>query len=442
MTRSLNFQLVFPKFSNKPLRAVFQPGLNIVYGESGTGKSDLIRQLIDLPVKNEINFSLIEKAVPPPFQIILQNPDNQIICSTIARELAFSIECNHDDQQIIQRNFQEACSLLPESINLKRHPSTLSGGEKEILNVITAISAHPKTLLIDDGLSFLSNASKDRVVELLRRLIDESGTIIIWFTSEPGDCRYGDALWRLSLSGFDSIENLAVTVYPERSIQPGNLKLEISSLLFAYNKHETLFNNLNYRIDSCRSFGVVGINGSGKTTLARMILGISTPTEGTINLNFNDGRTTLSTGYLDQFPEHMLGYGTLGDFAVELIRCGMLKENRFHQCQRRMQDYQLSWDLLNNRNFHTISWSTLRIALVFLLTHCDYDIIVLDEPSFGLGRKQRLRLINYLFEYLNSNHLIIISHDHDLINCLCDHSINLNEQLESKVQEVVNDHAD
>ena len=441
MIEQLKFTLVFLKFSDDPITATFNPGLNIIYGESGVGKSDLVRQLINLPVYSENNYTLISKGVPVPYQVIFQNPDNQIICSTITRELAFSIECNDDDQHNIIECYEQAKALLPATINLDRHPATLSGGEKEILNIVTTISVHPQTLLIDDGLSFLSNRYKTQIINELHNLIKEYGTTVLWFTSEIEDCRFSDQIWELSLSELKQVNSLRTMAYPSRPIQPGKMSLVISDLDFNYDKDRSLFRNFNYKVESCRSFGIEGSNGSGKTTLAKLILGISAVSKGKILLRFADEKDDPSLGFLDQFPERMLGSGTLDIFAAELIKHGILTESRFRQCQRRMTDYQIFWDFLGSKSFHTISWSTLRFTLVFLLTHCQYDILILDEPTFGLGREQRLRMIKYLFDYLYHNHLILISHDHELINCLCDHSINLNSLSVPEVKEVIIDQA-
>jgi peptide/nickel transport system ATP-binding protein len=50
-------------------------------------------------------------------------------------------------------------------------------------------------------------------------------------------------------------------------------------------EHRTVVENLSLRIESGETLGLVGESGSGKTTLARMILGLVTPTQGSIQVD-------------------------------------------------------------------------------------------------------------------------------------------------------------
>jgi ATPase subunit of ABC transporter with duplicated ATPase domains len=67
------------------------------------------------------------------------------------------------------------------------------------------------------------------------------------------------------------------------------------------------------------------------------------------------------------------------------------------------------------------------MVLVIWLLNCEYDLVILDEPTFGLGRKQVINLARYLELYLKTKHLIIISHDIEFIQSFCDQTLDLDQ---------------
>ncbi|MBT7524833.1 MAG: hypothetical protein HN653_04075, partial [Candidatus Marinimicrobia bacterium] len=63
MIRSVNFCLDYTKFSRtKPI--TFSPGIHIIYGESGSGKTHLIRSLANLNSTHNGHFKVVESNVP------------------------------------------------------------------------------------------------------------------------------------------------------------------------------------------------------------------------------------------------------------------------------------------------------------------------------------------------------------------------------------------
>ena len=67
-------------------------------------------------------------------------------------------------------------------------------------------------------------------------------------------------------------------------------------LSFAYDG-ETVLSDINFSLDAGSYLCIVGENGSGKSTLMRGLLGLKTPSTGTIT--FNDLKPT-EIGYLPQ----------------------------------------------------------------------------------------------------------------------------------------------
>ena len=90
MIETISFKLDFDKFGRSE-KISLSPGLHIVYGESGCGKSHLIRQLAGMYDQNPSHFQLIQKSVPESVQIVFQNPENQILSHNLTSEVAFAL---------------------------------------------------------------------------------------------------------------------------------------------------------------------------------------------------------------------------------------------------------------------------------------------------------------------------------------------------------------
>jgi len=71
------------------------------------------------------------------------------------------------------------------------------------------------------------------------------------------------------------------------------------------------------------------------------------------------------------------------------------------------------------------------MAIIIILSYCNYDVLILDEPTFGMGIKQKVLLSKFLKEVISNKYLILISHDVYFIESHCDHIYNLEQQVVS-----------
>ena len=421
---TLLFTIDFTRFPGNSTEVKLKPGLHVIYGESGVGKSNLVQHLSGTHGKYPGNFDVEIQKCPNPIQIVLQNPDSQIICDTVDGELAFSLECNQTDSAAIQSAFLALKKELPFSVNGSRHPVTLSGGEKEILNIITAFSTEPELIILDDCLSFLNHGMKNFILENIQQKLFKNNQIVLWLTSDIDDLEYGVTHWELSLSALSQFNLGEKPMYPCCKLKKGSLNLEIDSMFFAYRDERILFKQMSCTVNNSRSLGIVGANGSGKTTLASLMIGINHPDSGVIKLKL-EGGIAPTIAYLDQFPERLIGEKTLEDLLQEFLRIGKLQVHLHKKCITVMERTQIKWDLIRNKSSYDIPWSILRIALIVILTHCEFDLLILDEPTFGLGWEQKVNLLQYLQRYLKQKHLIVISHDVEFVNTICDTVLSL-----------------
>ena len=423
---TLLFTIDFTRFPGNSTEVKLEPGLHVIYGESGVGKSSLVQHLSGTHGNYLGNFDLEIEKCPQMIQIVLQNPDSQIVSDTLDGELAFSLECNQTDSAAIQSAFLALKEEFPFSINGSRHPVTLSGGEKEILNIITAFSTAPELIIMDDCLSFLNRRMKSFILEKIQQKLRANNQIVLWLTSDIDDLQYGASCWELSLSSLSKFTPGEKPMYPCCKLKKGSLNLEIDSMSFDYKDERKLFKQMNCTVNNSRSLGIVGANGSGKTTLASLILGINHPDSGAIQLKLK-GDNAPTMAYLDQFPERLIGEDTLENLLQKFLSIGKLQFHLRKKCITVMERNQIKWDLIKNKSSYDIPWSMLRIALIVILTHCEFDLLILDEPTFGLGWTQKVNLLQYLQRYLKQKHIIVISHDVEFVQNICNVVLSLDD---------------
>ena len=112
--------------------------------------------------------------------------DKIAVMDTVEEEITSSVfkYKKQDLEQLIKKfNFEHL---------LKRNPKTLSGGEQQLMYVISSLLKHPKILIFDKAFSMLDNLMKDKILKMLKKLSKEENITIINITNETEDVIYGD----------------------------------------------------------------------------------------------------------------------------------------------------------------------------------------------------------------------------------------------------------
>jgi ATP-binding cassette subfamily F protein 3 len=203
-----------------------------------------------------------------------------------------------------------------------------------------------------------------------------------------------------------------------------------------------LFDSASVLLPERARVGFVGRNGAGKTTLFRLISGEISSEGGTIYIPRG-----ARLGRVEQ--EAPGGEGKLVDFvlAADVERASLLDEaetahdpHRIADIHTRLADIEahaaparaaeilagLGFDeAAQNRALKEFSggWR-MRVALAAVL-FSQPDLLLLDEPTNYLDLEGSLWLINYLSSYPAT--IVVISHDRDLLNDVCDHIVHLDK---------------
>ena len=416
----LKFSIYFNKFQNDQTDFTFETGINIIYGESGVGKSFFINSLLKNQKSDEHNFFLKINSELLDSYLITQNPDNQIICRTITSELAFNGECLLKKPSELEKIVKNGIKEFPQKINPYMNPGFLSGGEKEFLNIVTATQLDKKMLLIDDGLSFLSSENKVKVVHLLNKWVEKTGGIVIWITSDIEDLQTKFIKkWVLDLKSFNGYIKGETKTHEPLICPQGDLDLAIENLTFKYENSREIFSKFSLNIEHARCLGLLGNNGSGKTTFAGLCFGDLIPIKGSVKLSILK-KENIKIGYLDQFPENLILLDTVDQFLLKLKTLNLFELEYEDIFKKRLLRFGIVWDKIKNLVGIEMPWIMLRVTLVVMLTHCSFEVLILDEPSFGLGWNQRVLLRSFLKESMINKHFIIVSHDKIFAQSICD----------------------
>jgi ATPase subunit of ABC transporter with duplicated ATPase domains len=128
---------------------------------------------------------------------------------------------------------------------------------------------------------------------------------------------------------------------------------------------------------------------------------------------------------MDQFPEHLIQLDTIDQFFTELKVNKLFDIGLENTFKNRLSRFGIQWDQVKDQKGLNLPWAMLRSILVVLLSHCRFDVLILDEPTFGLGWDQRVILRSFLRECMTNMHFMIVSHDRTFIESLCDNIVNL-----------------
>lgn len=161
----------------------------LLLGENGCGKTTLLRLLARLykPTNGRIESALgIKGRGKKWFQavgVVYQNPNYQLFMPTVEREIAFNAESREYADEMLK--------LFGLEHLRKRHPQSLSEGQKRRVSIAAVAAGNPKVLLLDEPTVGQDYQGLCELVKILDELHDKSGNTMITVTH---DMRCAEAL--------------------------------------------------------------------------------------------------------------------------------------------------------------------------------------------------------------------------------------------------------
>lgn len=168
----------------------------VIVGPSGSGKTSLLRLMNALLVptsgsvtvgglvtSDESNVWAVRRRVG----LIFQNPDNQLVSTTVERELAFGMENLGIAPSEIRGRVEEALVRFRLQDFRHRAPHRLSGGEKQRVAIAAVLAMRPACLLLDEPTSLLDAAGRRDVWGMLEELREDSSRTFVHVTQFPDE---------------------------------------------------------------------------------------------------------------------------------------------------------------------------------------------------------------------------------------------------------------
>lgn len=170
-------------------------------GPNGTGKSTLIRIILGFIKTSgkividdlEINHQNIKNIISK-IGVVFENPDNQFVAETVMDDMAFSLENMQVNSKEIKKRIEDISRYLEIDDILDREPHTLSGGQKQLVALASALIIEPKIIILDEALTMIDLDVREKIYNVLREVNKEKGITILNVTHEMDEVIYGDTI--------------------------------------------------------------------------------------------------------------------------------------------------------------------------------------------------------------------------------------------------------
>lgn len=294
-----------------------------VIGESGSGKSLTALAIMgllppgarargriglggtDLLAKHEAEMCRVRGM---DLAMIFQEPMTalnplQTIGHQVAETVRIHRRASRGEAREIARATLRRVGLPAERFPLERYPHELSGGQRQRVCIAMAIALRPKLLIADEPTTALDVTTQARILDLLRRLVDEDGMALTLITHDLAVAAQAadrlaimqrgrvveagptEEVFRAPRHPYTRALLEASSRHPERSAAVARAPLlEVEGLvreypaagagLFSRGGTHRAVHGASFALYAGESLGLVGESGSGKSTLGRAVLGL------------------------------------------------------------------------------------------------------------------------------------------------------------------------
>ena len=389
-----------------------------VCGASGSGKSTLLRLLKPSlaphgRLSGEIRFhgininELTQRQECETIGFVQQSPDNQIVTDKVWHELAFGLESLGLKNEEIRRRVAETASFFGIEQYFESDVTTLSGGQKQLLNLASVMAMQPEVLILDEPTSQLDPIAASDFIACLHRINKELGVTVI--ISEHRTEELLPISDRVLILDDGAVLSLDTPLHTGENLSSCDDRLFalLPSAMRIWRAVDTSSDCpvtvaqgrewLRSCVSTHDTYPILGGNGAGKSTLLSVVNGTLMPYSGKINTN------KLRIATLPQNPQLLLSGNTVIDSLKEIDDSPERLNQVISLCELE--------ELLERHPFDLSGGETQRAALAKLLL-ASPDIILLDEPTKGIdsGFKERFAaIINTLLSFGTT--VVMVSHD-------------------------------
>lgn len=427
-----------------------------VLGANGSGKSTLTSVICGLLAPDEGDVELAGHAVCTggvpdlaayrdarhQLGLVFQNPDDQIVTSVVADDVAFGPEnLGVPRAQISVRVARELRRVAMEKY-AHADPSRLSGGQRQRVCIAGALAMEPAVLVLDEPSSLLDVRGRAAIMRVMGRLAAAGATLVhvTHFMDEalaadrvvvmqhghvalegtpdevfaaknaqviealglemPFEARLAVALRQAGAAGGAIAAPGAPSDEKPAACAPAAEPLAILArdLGFSYGSDAQALDGVSLEVPARATTAIVGQTGSGKSTLLRLLCGLEAADAGSltvcgINAATKRGRRQVrrAVGYVMQHPERQLFAQTVAEDVAFGPRNQGLSAT---EVERRVAHALDLVGLADRRDVSPfeLSGGQQRLAAIAGVLAMEPELLVLDEPTAGLDPRGRARL--------------------------------------------------
>ena len=409
---------------------------------------------------------------------VMQNPDSQLVTDKVWHELAFGLESLGCDQRTTRLRVAETAAYFDLEDYFEREVSSLSGGQKQLVNLAAVMAMRPEVLLLDEPTAQLDPIAAADFLNTIAKINRELGTTVILSEHRLEDAlpaadrvvvledgrvaadappreigallaardskmlpslpapvriylqsgsRQGCPLTVREGRGWLSRELEGVCVRSAGEDEPlyeepDESALALDELWLRYEKQAPdVLRGTSLKVARGTLHAVVGGNGSGKSTMLKAICGLARPYRGRV---FIEGRrlekyrdAELFEGCIAMLPQDPQSL-----FVKKTVR-GELEEmtdGRLPQAEREAQIAEAAQlcrigDILDSHPYDLSGGEQQRAALAkVLLTRP--AILLLDEPTKGIDSFFKQKFASIL-KKLTARGVTVVMVSHDVEFC-------------------------
>lgn len=438
-----------------------------ICGKSGCGKSTFLRHFKSVLSPNgqksgNIYFDgkktdeMTEMEQAEKIGFVMQNPDNQIVTDKVWHELAFGLESLGISPTEIRARVAEVSSFFGISNWFYKDTSELSGGQKQILNLASAVVMRAEVLLLDEPTSQLDPIATHDFFVMLERINKELGVTVIlsehnleevfplsdklavmengkllavdkpnkigavlkengyeilgsfptptrifYRTEADGEAPVTIRDGRKWLAGKDTVK----LDIKNRERTDSEVVLDVKDIWFRYDKNsEDILKGLSLQLRKGEMYAVVGSNGAGKSTALSVVAKINKAYRGSVSVA--DGKRIV---VMPQNPQSMFVAKTVSAELSDMLSDAD-ETDRKKELQRVIKLCELE-ELSDRHPYDLSGGEQQRVALAKILLRKP-DVLALDEPTKGLDTEFKNKLADILKSLTDCGvAVLLVTHD-------------------------------
>ena len=397
----------------------------LLTGATGSGKTTLLRSFVPalapageragkLEVAGRAVGDLDPRAAATLVGYVAQNPDTQTVCDSVWHELAFGLENLGTPQADMRRRVAEVAHFFGIEPWFHRQTAELSGGQRQVLALASALALCPQVLLLDEPTAQLDPVAEKNFLHALFRVNRELGLTVVVATHAPeAMAAYATAAMELSGGRLTKREPGDFAARPlelvpsRQGASDAPVVVRLRDAYVRYGRADGwVLRGCDLSVRKGSVHALVGGNGSGKSTLLRAVAGVLSAERGRV-----ENGLARSQALLPQDPKALFVCDTVAE---------ELREWQMSCCygEKDVAEVVARLGLVGREDVHPFDLSGGQQQLLALakLLLTRPDLLLLDEPTKGLDAPSCVALARAVMREVGRGATVLVA-THDLAFC-------------------------